>query len=70
MRPDILLADEPTGNLDGENGRAIVDILFGLREKYGSTIILVTHDPILANRCDRVIALADGRLQLEQEAEE
>ena len=70
MRPDILLADEPTGNLDGENGRAIVDILFGLREKYGSTLILVTHDPILANRCDRVIALADGRLQLEQEAEE
>ena len=68
MRPDILLADEPTGNLDGENGRAIMDILFGLREEYGSTLILVTHDPILANRCDRVIALADGRLLHEQKA--
>jgi putative ABC transport system ATP-binding protein len=68
-RPDILLADEPTGNLDGENGRAIMDILFGLREKYGSTLILVTHDSILANRCDRVIALADGRLLREQETQ-
>ncbi|MDG1936004.1 MAG: ABC transporter ATP-binding protein [Paracoccaceae bacterium] len=68
MRPDILLADEPTGNLDGENGRAIMDILFGLREEYGSTLILGTHDPILANRCDRVIALADGRLLHEQKA--
>ena len=70
MRPDILLADEPTGNLDGENGRAIMDILFGLREEYGSTLILVTHDPILANRCDRVIALADGCLLHEQAAAE
>jgi putative ABC transport system ATP-binding protein len=70
MRPDILLADEPTGNLDGPNGRAIMDILFGLREKYGSTLILVTHDSVLANRCDRVIKLADGRLLSEQEAAE
>ena len=67
-RPDILLADEPTGNLDGPNGIVIMDILFGLREKYGSTLILVTHDPMLANRCDRVIQLADGRLLSEQEA--
>ena len=46
-----------------------MDILFGLREKYGSTLILVTHDSILANRCDRVIALADGRLLREQETQ-
>jgi putative ABC transport system ATP-binding protein len=70
MSPDILLADEPTGNLDGPNGRAIMDMLFGLREKYGSTLILVTHDPVLPNRCDRVIKLADGRLFCEQEAAE
>ena len=62
LRPDVLLADEPTGNLDGKNGAAIVDMLFALREKYGSTLVLVTHDPILAKRCDRMISLSDGRI--------
>jgi putative ABC transport system ATP-binding protein len=61
-RPAILLADEPTGNLDGVNGQAIMDMLFGLRDRHGATLVLVTHAPELAARCDRVIRLADGRL--------
>ena len=61
-RPDILLADEPTGNLDGSTGQTIVDLLFDLRDRYGSTLILVTHSPDLANQCGRVIRLVDGRL--------
>lgn len=59
-RPAILLADEPTGNLDGVNGQAIMDLLFGLRDRHGATLVLVTHAPELAARCDRVIRLADG----------
>jgi putative ABC transport system ATP-binding protein len=61
-RPAILLADEPTGNLDGPNGQVIMDLLFGLRDRHGATLILVTHAPDLAARCDRVIRLADGRI--------
>ena len=61
-RPDILLADEPTGNLDGNTGEAIMDLLFGLRDRHGATLILVTHAPELAKRCDRVIRLRDGRI--------
>lgn len=61
-RPAILLADEPTGNLDGANGQAIMDLLFGLRDQHGATLVLVTHAPELAARCDRVIRLADGQL--------
>lgn len=61
-RPQILLADEPTGNLDGANGQAIMDILFGLRDEHGSTLVLVTHSNDLAARCDRNIRLRDGRL--------
>ena len=63
LRPDLLLADEPTGNLDGKNGVAIMDMLFTLREKYGSTLVLVTHDPVLAKRCDRMVSLSDGRIE-------
>ena len=62
-RPDILLADEPTGNLDGNTGEAIMDLLFGLRDRHGATLILVTHAPELAKRCDRVIRLRDGRIE-------
>ncbi|MBK5926732.1 ABC transporter ATP-binding protein [Rhodobaculum claviforme] len=65
-RPAILLADEPTGNLDGANGQAIMDLLFGLRDRHGATLILVTHAPELAARCDRVIRLADGRVEGEE----
>jgi putative ABC transport system ATP-binding protein len=61
-RPDILLADEPTGNLDGANGAAIIELLFGLRDKHGATLVLVTHSDELAARCDRVIRLRDGRI--------
>lgn len=61
-RPDILLADEPTGNLDGVTGQAIMDILFGLRDRHGSTLVLVTHAPELAERCDRVVRLQDGKV--------
>jgi len=61
-RPAILLADEPTGNLDGENGAAIMELLFGLRDRHGATLVLVTHAPELAARCSRVVRLADGRI--------
>ncbi|WP_298909810.1 ABC transporter ATP-binding protein [uncultured Aliiroseovarius sp.] len=61
-RPEILLADEPTGNLDGATGAAIMDLLFGLRDRHGSTLILVTHASELAERCDRVVHIQDGRL--------
>ncbi|GHC31923.1 putative ABC transport system ATP-binding protein [Gemmobacter caeni] len=61
-RPAILLADEPTGNLDGVNGAAIMDMLFGLRDRHGATLVLVTHAPELAARCDRVVRLVDGKV--------
>lgn len=61
-RPAIILADEPTGNLDSANGAAIMDLLFGLRDRHGATLVLVTHDPALAERCDRIVTLADGRI--------
>ncbi len=64
-RPEILLADEPTGNLDGTTGQAIMDLLFGLRDRHGATLILVTHAAELAERCDRVARLVDGRLDTE-----
>ena len=69
-RPDILLADEPTGNLDGANGSAIMDLLFGLRDRHGATLVLVTHARELADRCDRVIRLRDGALDAGREAAE
>ncbi len=62
-RPRILLADEPTGNLDEANGAAIIDMLFGLRDRHGATLILVTHAAELARRCDRVVRLRDGRIE-------
>lgn len=61
-RPAILLADEPTGNLDGANGAAIMDLLFGLRDRHGATLVLVTHATDLAARCDRVVRLVDGQV--------
>ena len=64
-RPAILLADEPTGNLDGVNGQAIMDLLFGLRDRHGTTLVLVTHAPELAARCDRVLRLRDGLVEAE-----
>ncbi len=64
-RPALFLADEPTGNLDAANGAAIMDLLFGLRDRHGATLILVTHAPELAARCDRIVRLADGALVAE-----
>jgi putative ABC transport system ATP-binding protein len=61
-RPEILLADEPTGNLDSANGQAIMEMLFDLRDRHGSTLVLVTHDKGLAARCDRIIQLSDGKI--------
>jgi putative ABC transport system ATP-binding protein len=62
-RPAIILADEPTGNLDSSTGERIIELLFGLRDRHGATLVLVTHDPDLAARCDRVISLRDGRIE-------
>ena len=63
VRPALLFADEPTGNLDAATGEAIVELLFGLRDRHGATLVLVTHAPELAVRCDRTIRLRDGRLE-------
>jgi putative ABC transport system ATP-binding protein len=62
-RPDILLADEPTGNLDQETGAQIMDLMFAMQTAVGATLVLVTHDPALAARCDRVLRLKDGRIE-------
>ena len=62
VEPRLLLADEPTGNLDRETGGRIQDLLFDLNARRGTTLILVTHDPELARRCQRVLTLDNGRL--------
>lgn len=61
-KPKLLLADEPTGNLDGKTGAHIMDLIFELREKHGTTLVLITHDPKLAARCERQVYIDDGRL--------
>ena len=61
-RPDVLFADEPTGNLDAATGERIMDLLFGLNAATGATLVLVTHDQALAGRCGRVIRLDAGRV--------
>jgi len=60
--PKILFADEPTGNLDARTGEQIMDLLFALHKRLGTTLVLITHDQRLAARCGRVVALADGRV--------
>ena len=60
--PQVLFADEPTGNLDAASGGRVMELLFGLRDRVGSTLLLVTHDQELANRCDRIVRLDGGRL--------
>jgi putative ABC transport system ATP-binding protein len=65
-RPAILLADEPTGNLDGATGRRILEILTELRRQEGTTLVLVTHDPAVAALADRLIHLRDGRIEREE----
>ena len=61
-QPRLLLADEPTGNLDGKTGDAIIELMFELYEQCGATLVLITHDPVLADRCDRIVSLSDGRI--------
>ncbi len=61
-RPDIVFADEPTGNLDTATGASIMDLLFDRRAATGATLIIITHDPALAARCDRIVELGDGRI--------
>lgn len=60
--PTILLADEPTGNLDGHTGEAVMELLFDLHERKGTTLLLITHAPALAQRCSRVLTMADGNI--------
>jgi len=60
--PRLILADEPTGNLDRGNGTAVMDLLFGLRARLGTTLLLITHDPALAERCGRQVRMEDGRI--------
>jgi len=60
--PGLILADEPTGNLDSENSEAIMELIFELRKKLGKTFIIVTHNDSFASRCDRVISLQDGKV--------
>ncbi|AZY49300.1 ABC transporter ATP-binding protein [Bordetella avium] len=63
VEPDLLFADEPTGSLDVATGQTIIDLMFELQRERGATLVLVTHDPGLARRCDRQLVLAAGRLQ-------
>ncbi|OOE97020.1 ABC transporter ATP-binding protein [Salinivibrio sp. IB643] len=63
IRPHVLFADEPTGNLDQKTAATIIDLLFELNEKHGTTLVLVTHDPALAKRCQRTLMMDSGNLQ-------
>jgi len=62
-KPTVLFADEPTGNLDTLTGQKVIDRLFDLNKEYETTLVLVTHDERLANRCDRIIELAGGEIR-------
>ena len=61
-RPEIIFADEPTGNLDSENGRSVLELLLDFQRTRQTTLVMVTHNPDIAKRADRVVVLADGRL--------
>ena len=61
-RPELIFADEPTGNLDAATGNAILDLLFERQRETGATLLVITHDPALAARCERVLEMADGRI--------
>jgi len=60
--PRLILADEPTGNLDGDTGTQVMDLLFALRARLGTTLVLITHDRNLAGRCSRIVRLGDGKV--------
>lgn len=61
-RPKLIFADEPTGNLDGGTGKEVVEMLFARRAETGATLVIITHDPALAERCGRIVTLGDGRI--------
>jgi putative ABC transport system ATP-binding protein len=63
INPKILFADEPTGNLDQQTAATVIDMLFNLNEQHGTTLVLVTHDPVLASRCDRRFQMQAGKLE-------
>ena len=65
-RPAVIFADEPTGNLDAATGHHVMDLLFDRYRETGATLFVITHDPELADRCARVIELADGRIVAER----
>ena len=67
-RPDLVFADEPTGNLDTATGASVMDLLFERQAAAGVTLVVITHDPALAARCDRTIELADGRIAKDSQA--
>jgi putative ABC transport system ATP-binding protein len=62
-RPPILLADEPTGNLDTTTGAQVIDLMLSLHRDHGTTLVLVTHDPVLAASMERRVTLRDGRIE-------
>ncbi|MBT5157903.1 MAG: ABC transporter ATP-binding protein [Rhodobiaceae bacterium] len=66
--PPVLFADEPTGNLDQKTGQAVMDLILGLAKERGTTLVLITHDKNLAQRCDRTLTMRDGRLEAESGA--
>jgi putative ABC transport system ATP-binding protein len=61
-KPDIIFADEPTGNLDAATGAAVIDLLFDRQAAAEATLVIITHDPSLAERCDRIVEMRDGRI--------
>jgi putative ABC transport system ATP-binding protein len=67
-RPSIIFADEPTGNLDAATGATIVDLLFARKLAANSTLIIITHDPALAERCSRIVEMRDGRIVTDRPA--
>lgn len=69
-RPELIFADEPTGNLDAATGAEIIDMLFARREETGATLVIITHDPALAERCERIITLGDGVIATDTSANE
>ncbi|CAN5382939.1 ATP-binding cassette domain-containing protein [soil metagenome] len=64
--PEILFADEPPGNLDASTGASVIDLLFTRRQATGATLLIITHDPGLAERCDRIVEMRDGRIVAER----
>ena len=67
-KPEILFADEPTGNLDGRTGSTILDLLFARQRETGATLLVITHDPSLAARCGRILEMQDGRIVSDRKA--